>query len=71
MDDTCHKTEALGSWDHGMEPYDIGLDDRGPKVQSVKVSSLLLYFCLLVSYLTASQPILACPRQSILSLLQY
>ena len=48
MDDTAHQTEALGSWDHGLEPYDIGLDDRGPKVQSVKVSSLLLYFELLL-----------------------
>ena len=48
MDDTCHQTEALGSFDHGIEPYDIGLDDRGPKVQSVQVRSLLLNFLLLV-----------------------
>ena len=47
MDDTCHQTEALGSFDHGIEPYDIGLDDRGPKVQSVQVRSLLLNFLLI------------------------
>ncbi len=24
IDDTGHKVEALGSWDHGVESYDVG-----------------------------------------------
>ena len=36
MNDTGHQVEALGSWDHGVENYDIGDTDE-PKVQTVQV----------------------------------
>ena len=34
-DDTGHKVEALGSWDHAVEPHDIGIDDKGPKEDNI------------------------------------
>ena len=40
LDDTGHRVEALGSWDHGLEPWDIGDRPLGPKIGSVQVSGL-------------------------------
>eukprot|EP01083_Nonionella_stella_P090205 252024_1 len=36
MDDTGHRVEALGSWDHGLEAYDMGDWAEDPKVESVQ-----------------------------------
>lgn len=36
LQDTGHKCEAIGSWDHGVEPYDVGETDD-PKVGTIKV----------------------------------
>ncbi|KAL7443529.1 hypothetical protein ACHAXM_008960 [Skeletonema potamos] len=35
-DDTGHRVEAIGSWDHGIEPFDGGCDDKGPKEENVQ-----------------------------------
>lgn len=35
FDDTGHKLEAIGSWDHGIEGYDVGSDDHSQKIQDV------------------------------------
>ena len=35
-DDTGHRVEAIGSWDHAIEPYDVGLDDKAPKEENVR-----------------------------------
>jgi hypothetical protein len=35
-DDTCHRVEAIGSWDHAIEPYDVGCDDKDPKEENVQ-----------------------------------
>ncbi|KAL9181999.1 hypothetical protein ACHAXT_012342 [Thalassiosira profunda] len=34
MDDTGHRVEALGSWDHGMEQFDD--QNNEPKIESVQ-----------------------------------
>eukprot|EP01083_Nonionella_stella_P128258 388564_1 len=36
LDDTGHKLERIGSWDHGLEPHDIGDDEGGHKIESVQ-----------------------------------
>eukprot|EP01083_Nonionella_stella_P090206 252025_1 len=36
MGDTGHRSDALGSWDHGLEAYDIGDWAEDPKVESVQ-----------------------------------
>eukprot|EP01083_Nonionella_stella_P285662 972455_1 len=36
IDDTGHRVEALGSWDHGLEPYDIGDQTKDHKVESLQ-----------------------------------
>lgn len=33
--DTGHIVEAIGSWDHAVEPYDVGINDKGPKEENV------------------------------------
>jgi|Transcript_13103 hypothetical protein len=35
-DDTGHRVEAIGSWDHAIEPYDLGLDDKAPKEENIQ-----------------------------------
>ena len=35
-DDTGHRVEAIGSWDHAIEPYDLGLDDEAPKEENIQ-----------------------------------
>ena len=40
IDDTGHRVEALGSWDHGLEPYDIGGQTDNP-IESVQVRTEL------------------------------
>ncbi|KAL7554963.1 hypothetical protein ACHAWF_018527 [Thalassiosira exigua] len=35
-DDTAHQVEALGSFDHGLEPHDVGYDTEETKVESVQ-----------------------------------
>ena len=42
FDDTGHCVEALGAWDHGLEPYDIGDQAEEPKIETVQVRSILL-----------------------------
>jgi len=33
----AHRVEAIGSWDHGLEPYDIGDSTTEPKVETLQV----------------------------------
>ncbi|KAL7480014.1 hypothetical protein ACHAW6_007669 [Cyclotella cf. meneghiniana] len=38
IDDTAHKVEAIGSWDHGVEGYDVGerSEDESQKIESLQ-----------------------------------
>ncbi|KAL3782401.1 hypothetical protein HJC23_005449 [Cyclotella cryptica] len=38
IDDTAHKVEAIGSWDHGIEGYDVGdrSEDDSQKIESLQ-----------------------------------
>ena len=38
INDTGHNVEALGSWDHGVEPYDVGNrpEDTDHKIENVQ-----------------------------------
>ena len=37
VDNTSHMVDAIGSWDHGVEPYDVGAEMREPNAVSAQV----------------------------------